>query len=150
MSKIQFDKYFQGEWKYHNIQGVGIKLSGIPTDQEKFISILQGESCNPLATRRILSQILDKGFYLTTCVSTLNFNRIGDTLKLIGVNMEIIPPIPDPTLGEEDRIALALYKGEDINSFKFSSEEQKTEVLNRLDIFNKQIEKLPYTLGAYE
>lgn len=150
MNKIKFDKYFQGEWPYETHAGVGIKLSGIPNNQEKFISILQSESCNPLATRRILAQIIEKGFYLTTCVSTLNFNYIGDCLKEINVKMEIIPPIENPTDGSVDMNALQIFKGKSIDTIYFKNEQEKKETLDRLAIFNKHLEEMSNDLGAYK
>lgn len=147
---IRFTKYFKGQWNYPYEMGVGLKLSNTPIDKEKFIDDLQGESCNPLATRRILEQLIEKGYYLTTCASSLDFDRIGDNLKRNGVDMEIIPPIKNPTDGSVDAKALCIYWGEDIDSISFIDEKEKEEVVSRLKIFRKQMEELPYTLGPYK
>ncbi len=90
--KLKFGKLFTEEWVYPLVDGVGIRLTGKPNDIDMFIEILQNESCNPIATRRILNDLLEFGFRETTVMSHLNFIFISQELEKIGVQLSIIAP----------------------------------------------------------
>src|ERR1700693_6222785 len=58
--KPNFNKYHDGPWPYRSEQGVGLELSGSPTDSHLFLDTTQGFGCNPVAAHRILN-ILRRG-----------------------------------------------------------------------------------------
>jgi hypothetical protein len=147
-----FNKYFFEQWSYDSGAGVGLKLIGFPTDINKFIELLHGESCNPVATRRILKELEEKGIKYTTLMSHLNFNYIGDQLKEIGVKMEIVPPISADKLQnlELDNLAFDLFKNNQKIDFIQLGEDDKKEIKNRLDIFKKSVEKHYCNFGPYD
>lgn len=137
----KFNKYFSGQWDYEQFEGVGIKLKGFPVDIKKFIELLHNESCNPVATHRILKELKDNNVKYTTLRSHLNFNYIGDELKDIGVTMEIIPPyrLDKINTTELDNLAFDLFMNKQKFEFIQLNEEDKREIKNRLEIFKESI-----------
>lgn len=73
--------------------GVGLKLTGYPTDVERFKWILAKEGCHPDAADRILKRIENAGFDNLTVMNRLPFNWIKENLAQIGVIMDFIPPV---------------------------------------------------------
>lgn len=148
----KFNKYFSGIWDYDSSKGVGLKLTGFPTSIDKFIELLHGESCNPVATRRILQELKEKNIKYTTLMSHLDFNFIGDTLKEIGVTMEIVSPISlDKVQNQElDYLAFDLFNGKQKFEFIQLGEEDKQEIKARLEIFTKSIEEYKFNFGPYD
>mgnify|MGYP003585821427 FL=1 len=102
---LKAGKYYKEKWTYDSSLGVGLHFIGKPTNVDDFIEILQLFSCNPLATRRILSDLLEFGERKTTVMSSLNFEVIGDSLADLGITMKIIPPPQKVFSSEIDLIA---------------------------------------------
>jgi hypothetical protein len=148
----EFNKYFNGEWNYNQSEGVGLKLTGYPTDINKFIDLLHGESCNPVATRRILKELNENKVKYTTLRSSLNFNYIGDHLKNIGVIMEIIPPAPLDKIqnAELDYLAFDLFQNKQQMQFIQLGEKDKKEIEARLTLFKKSLEEHQSDFGAFD
>jgi len=76
-----------------HISGVGLKLTGYPTDTEEFKWVLAKEGCHPDAADRILKRISEVGFDNLTVMNRLNFDWIQGKLGSIGVVMTYIEPI---------------------------------------------------------
>lgn len=148
----EFNSYFSGAWDYDSSEGVGLKLTGFPMDLNKFIDLLHGESCNPVATRRILKELKEKNVKYTTLMSHLNFNFIGDTLKEIGVKMEIVPPISlDKVQNQElDYLAFDLFNEKQKFEFIQFGENDKAEIKSRLEIFTRSMEEYNFNFGPYD
>ena|SRR5579875_3097280 len=148
----EFNKYFKGEWNYSESEGVGIKLTGYPTDIDKFIELLHGESCNPVATRRILNELDEKNIKYTTLRSSLNFNYIGGYLKEIGVSMEIVSPAPSDKIqnSDLDDLVFDLFKNKQQIQFIQLNDNDKKEIKNRLDIFMKSVNEHQSDFGPYD
>jgi hypothetical protein len=91
-------------------------MSGYPQDEDKFRSFMYDMSCNPIAVERILTELREAGFKLTTVRPTLDFVLIGGELDLMGVKMEIVYPVaPDKVnKGELDHAALCLKLGQSL------------------------------------
>jgi hypothetical protein len=148
----RFNKYFSGEWNYDSGLGVGLKLIGYPNDLNKFIDLLHGESCNPVATRRILEELKENNVKYTTLMSHLNFDYIGDELKSLGVTMEVIPPAPSDKIQNQelDHLALAIFNGEQQFLYIQMNEKDKADIKNRLEIFRKSFENHNHDFGPYD
>lgn len=150
MFRPNFDDYFKEEWSYESVQGVGIKLSGYPNDITMFIDLLQGESCNPVATRRILEELKQNGIKYTTLMSHLNFNRIGKELHNLGVTMEVVAPISIKKINNIDLDSAALYLFQnDKYNIDFNDENQK-EVKKRYEEFQQSMNEIPHHFGPYD
>jgi len=148
----EFNKYFKDKWDYSISAGVGLKLIGFPNDLDRFIELLHGESCNPVATRRIINELKEKNEKYTTLMAHLNFNYIGDTLKDLGVKMEIVPPISADKLQnlELDNIAFDIFKNKQKINFVQMDDLDKQEIMNRVDLFQKSIEEHYSNFGPYD
>lgn len=148
----RFNKYFSGDWEHDSSSGVGLKFTGYPNDLDKFMELLHGESCHPVATRRILEELKEKNVKYTTLMSHLNFNFIGDELKKMGVSMEVVPPAPSEKLQNQqlDHLAFAIFNGkQDFPNIHISNED-KQEVEKRLDVFKKSYESHMTDFGPYD
>lgn len=152
-TKPQFENYYTGSWPYEQSRGVGLRLSGYPTDIEKFFDLLHQQSCNPIATRRILDELKEKGEKYTTLMYRLNFNYIGDKLAQIGVKMEIVQPAPIKQLQNEmiDNAALALVRDTDapLHHYELTPEEIN-EVKSRYSAFQKSLNWFNHHFGPYD
>lgn len=91
--------------------GVGLRLTGYPTDETSFLSLLYTEGCNPVAAHRILKELREKGEKLTTVQASFNFERLGSDLERHCVRMEVIPPVETPNNGLVDAAALQVCVG---------------------------------------
>ena len=148
----KFDKYFDEEWIYNSSEGVGMKLSGYPNDITAFIDLLHKESCNPVATRRILDTLKNEGVKFTTLRSHLNFDNIGDALALLGVAMTIVPPQSWDKLQNQDidYLAFKLSVPNKTFNFKFNlNPEEELEAHSRAKLFKNSFEENPSTFGNY-
>lgn len=147
MAFPRFATLHQGPWPYPPQDGVGMKLEGVPSDPHAFIDVLQGYSCNPAATRRILA-ILQRGEAKYTTVSaTLDFDGIGASLANLGVTLSIVPPaVPDdPT---PDHLVLRLTNGEAVDLTQLPPEVARV-VEERWALMQESLRALPHDLGAY-
>lgn len=93
---MKFGRFWSGEWPWCQSLGVGLRLTGCPQDEEKFLQFLYAESCNPVAALRILKELKENGEKLTTVQSAFNFARLGDEFAGLGVKMEVVPPYEKP------------------------------------------------------
>lgn len=89
----QFNTLWSGDWPYDYDLGVGIELTGIPTNQEGFLQELEGRGCHISAGRRVLERLLASGITRTTISPTANFNAIALELIEFGVTVKIVPPL---------------------------------------------------------
>lgn len=110
----KFDDLWPGPWDHDVSAGVGLRFAGYPTDEAKFIEILQSESCNPVASRRILIELAAKGEKFTTVMAHLPFNRLAREFKELGVTIEVIEPIQIQDACTVDSIALSIAVGASI------------------------------------
>lgn len=92
MIKIKAGKYWPGLWPHSSGEGVGLCLTGVPTNESRFIEILQNESCNPVATHITLRALKDDGIKLTTVTPGFNFERLIEDLATVGVTCNLVPP----------------------------------------------------------
>lgn len=99
-------------------------MSGRPTDPHQFIELLQGHSCNPIATRRILEELEAGKTKLTTVSDFLPFNDIGDKLAALGVTLQIVPPFHRAPDQRYDHAAFDLITGAEHALDEFSAEER--------------------------
>ena len=136
---FKFGSYYQGEWPYQPNDGVGLDFHGVPTDDNEFLYILTGASCNEIAALRILDALKLNEHKQVTVMAGLFFDDIGDSLKNIGVQMKIIPPFiyKNPHHIEDnlkiDFAALAEIKGDKANDYVMNlTDEQKQEVQRRV------------------
>ena len=143
---LKFGAYYQKEWTYDLKEGVGLDFYGCPTNDNEFIEILKGASCNEIAARRILDSLKLNEHKQVTVMSGLYFDDIGDELKAIGVQMKIIPPFiyKNPNHIEDnlkiDFAALAEIKCEKANNYVMDlTNEQKEEVKKRVIQTNKSL-----------
>jgi len=83
--------------------GIGIKLSGYPTNEKKFTWILAQEGCHPNATQRILDRMKPIGYDLLTVMDRLNFYWLISQLKGIEVTLTIIKPSEHYILKDEGK-----------------------------------------------
>lgn len=90
---LKFDEIYTGEWNFKSHDGVGVHFIGKPTDEIEFVQLLQRESCNPIISHLICDDLIKFGERKTTTRSHLDFNYINKCLNLIGVRIEIIPPV---------------------------------------------------------
>lgn len=147
MCRIKFDRYFSGSWPYDPQDGVGVGLSGAPTDEHRFIDILQDVSCSPIATRRILDQLRAGETKRTTISSTLDFNTIGDQLAAVGVHLTIIPPA-EAANQTYDIAALMVLKGKP-DALKGLSDEELGKVQDILTQTRASMHRIEHDFGGY-
>lgn len=148
-----FDQYFQGEWPYQSYEGVGLKFTGYPMDIEAFFDLLHQQSCNPVATRRILDELKNNGIKYTTLMAHLNFNYIGDMLEKIGVKMDIVPPAPLDKIQNSaiDRAARDLFENSQTHLDNFDLKEEEKEVAKQRALeFKKSVEWYSHHFGPYD
>lgn len=148
-----FNEYFKEEWPYKSYEGVGLKLTGYPTNIEAFFDLLHQQSCNPVATRRILDELKNNGVKYTTLMSHLNFNYIGDKLAELGVKMEIVPPAPLDKIQNNavDRAARALCEDSQANLDSFDLKDIEKEVAKQRALeFKKSIDWYSHHFGPYD
>jgi hypothetical protein len=144
----RFGKYYTKTWDYPSEMGVGIELTGIPHDIDAFIHLLHCESCNPVATRRILDDLLRDGSRKTTVMSSLPFDYLGDELAALGVTMTIIEPL-EPAWGIViDSTAWAMSQGHEVSLDNFS-EREKEEILKRVEHATESFSQLSHDFGPY-
>ena len=106
-----FNDLWGGPWEHEPSAGVGLRFSGYPSDEAKFIGVLQSESCNPVACRRILLELRTKGEKFTTVMSFLPFNNLAREFKALGVNLEVVEPVEIPDTCSMDAVALSIAVG---------------------------------------
>lgn len=162
MKKPKFDRYFDGLWRYHPSSGVGLRFVGKPTDPDAFIELLQGESCNPIATRRILDSLMKDGERSTTVMAHLHFNYIGDELAKLGVTMHIVDPrahnqgITPALRGDIDHKALSLFHGDKVvmdkmnNLIKAHIKREKAFITKQVHEANATTSFGPYSRNRQE
>ncbi|WP_434716233.1 hypothetical protein [Paraburkholderia sp. A3RO-2L] len=144
----RINRYYDGsDWPYE-CGGVGISLEGAPTDVGAFLDLLHAESCNPPAARRILADLEAGLVKRTTLMSSLDFNRIGDSLAALGVRMRVIPPIVPAVPIAVDAEVLSRYVGQQPRPME--SEEQEQLVASRLSQFDESIAARPHDFGPFE
>ena len=148
-----FNEYFKEEWPYKDYEGVGLKLTGYPANIEAFFDLLHQQSCNPVATRRILDELKNNGVKYTTLMAQLNFNYIGDKLADLGVKMEIVPPAPLAKIQNTaiDRAARDLYENPQANLDSFDLKDEEKEVAKQRALeFKKSISWYSHHFGPYD
>jgi len=152
--KLKFGDYYQDDWNYDELMGVGLSFQGVPSDYKKFLDILMGVSCNPISARRILD-ILEKGeTKFVTVMALLNFHEIGDALKEIGVTMKITPPFnyahPDD-INNNSQVDLAVFHTISGKESNIKLDERfKNLYEERLLNTQKSIQEKPHNFGPYE
>lgn len=153
--KIKFDKYYNGEWKYDLSLGVGLSFSGVPNDYKIFLDIMQGASCNPVSARRILNVLESGEVKYVTVMSRLDFNQIGDELKMVGVEMQITSPynykdsneILNNSMVDEEVLSLLLNNK---SIYKDLEGDLKLLSKERLLEFKESVKNRPHNFGLYE
>jgi hypothetical protein len=144
----RINRYYDGtDWPYE-CGGVGISLEGAPTDVGAFLDLLHRESCSPPAARRILADLEARLVKRTTLMSSLDFNRIGDSLAALGVRMRVIPPITPPVPIMVDAEVLSRHVGAPPRAME--SEELEHLVASRLAQFDESVAARPHDFGPYE
>jgi hypothetical protein len=148
----KFNKYFKNDWIYNPEDGVGLKITGYPTNISAFIELLHGESCNPIATRRILEELKEKNVKYTTLMSHLNFDYIGDELHKIGVKIEVIPPAPSDKIQNQelDHLAFAIFNNQQKLENVQMNKTDKDEIMKRMEVFKKSYENHKQDFGPYD
>ena len=148
----RFNKYYNGEWPYSPRDGVGLKLTGYPTDIDQFLEILHGEICNPVAARRILDALEKDNIKYTTLMYHINFNYVGDMLKELNVKMEIVPPAPSEKLNNQeiDFVVLDIALGGKRPSASQFKPDELPQVDDRLAAFKRSIAQHEHDFGPYD
>jgi hypothetical protein len=147
-SYLLYTKYHRDPWPYPKTAGVGLALSGRPTDPCVFIDILRGASCPLVATRRVLADLEAGNTRFTTVTAAVHFDWVGDELAKIGVTMQIVPPRANPDITRYDDAALGLLKGEPDGLEGFSDEEKALIQSSHRDTL-ASIARLPHDAQAY-
>ena len=143
-----YTKYHRDPWPYPKNAGVGLALSGRPTDPCVFIDILRGASCPLVATRRVLADLEAGNTRFTTVTAAVHFDWVGDELAKIGVTMQIVPPRANPNITRYDDAALGLLKGEPDALEGFTDEEKALIQRSHRDTL-ASIARLPHDAQAY-
>ena len=150
---LKAGKYYNEKWTYDSSLGVGLHFIGKPTNVDYFIEILQLFSCNPLATRRILSDLLEFGERKTTVMSSLNFEVIGDSLADLGITMKIIPPPEKVFSSDIDQIAFEIVNKDkqlsDFHSVENFSKDEINLINERVNIGKKHFISLGKSFGPF-
>jgi hypothetical protein len=141
-------KYHRGPWPHSKDAGVGLALSGRPTDPHVFIDILIGASCPLVATRRILTDLEAGNTRFTTVASVVHFDWVGDELAKIGVTMQIVTPRPNPNTTRYDDAVLGLLQGTPDALEGFADEEKALIKKSHRDTL-ASIARLPHGAQAY-
>lgn len=144
---IQFERYHVGPWPYLWEEGVGLALSGKPSDAHQFLEIMQREGCSPVATRRILTELDAGRTKFTTVRSHLDFNGIGDALAVIGVTLSVVPPA-EPQDPQYDHSAMMLVLGNKVDLSRYTAEERGL-VINRVQQTQASMARLPHGFGKF-
>lgn len=86
------------DWEYPTELGIGVSMTGVPTDPKALVLILEDFGCGPPAAHRILNLLLDGGTKLTTVTWSIDVRKVAERLSAIGVNVTIVAP--DPQAGQ--------------------------------------------------
>jgi len=113
---VKLGRFWPNPWPYPHELGVGLRLTGYPTCEEHFLQFLYAQSCNPIAARRILKGLKEKGEKLTTVQSSFNFELLGNEFQQLGVKMQIIPPVEQPNNTDIDCAALFMCARGDVET----------------------------------
>lgn len=149
MSKyFRFGKYYTEHWPYQANEGVGLELVGFPTKPTEFFDIMHDENCNPVAARRILTELKEHGIKYTTVRASLNFEEIGDRLSEIGVSIKILPPSKKFSDGIVDLAVLHSFQNRP-RQFADLNENEKNLLNKRLVDFKKSLNEIPHDFGKY-
>jgi hypothetical protein len=81
-------------WEHPTEIGIGLSMTGAPTDPKALVLILEHFGCGPPAAHRILNLLLDGGTKVTTVTWSINVQKVAERLSAIGVNMTIVAPDP--------------------------------------------------------
>lgn len=113
---FHFGKFWTTPWPYQETSaGVGIKMTGYPTNPEEFTQILQTHSCNPIAVKRILKALKEDGVKLSTISYSIPLGIVGEAIEKLGVTLEIIAPCDekiDTTVEDTKALIEAIKSGE--------------------------------------
>lgn len=148
MFRPNFDRYFTGDWNFYAYEGVGLLLTGAPTDEIEFIDLLHSFGCPPTATRRILEDLIANKSRPTTVRSHLDFNELGDGFAEIGVTMQIVAPIDEPANTAYDMAAFRLLKGNQ-NALIGLTDAEAAHVRALHAVAAASLERLPHNFGLF-
>ncbi len=81
-------------WEHPTELGIGLSMTGVPTDPKALVLILEDFGCGPPAAHRILNLLLDGGTKVTTVTWSINVQKVAERLSAIGVNVTIAAPDP--------------------------------------------------------
>ena len=143
----RFGAFFTGPWPYESSAGVGLALSGVPTDAVAFIELMQDLSCNPPAARRILDELQAGGCKRTTVMPGLDFEYLGTALAALGVRLDIIEPA-EPAKQALDEEVFARVRGQADRNEGFTPDEL-AEIERRVSAMRRSLEALPVGFGPY-
>ena len=116
---------------------------------------MQGASCNPVSARRILNVLESGEVKYVTVMSRLDFNQIGDELKMVGVEMQITSPynykdsneILNNSMVDEEVLSLLLNNK---SIYKDLEGDLKLLSKERLLEFKESVKNRPHNFGLYE
>lgn len=140
-----FGRYWTKPWPHHRSDGVGLHFVGRPSDPTRFLDVLMYESCNPVAARRILGDLLRDGERKVTVMGHLPFERIGDAVALLDVTMHIVEPISEINDQHVDQAVMMLLRRE-----RDENEEVRPEVRSALAEMQASLEAFPGDFAPYE
>ena len=145
----KFGPYFKGSWDHPEYHGVGLALTGYPTDPVAFIELLQAMSCSPTATRRILDSLEAGETKYTTVLAQLDFIQLGDKLAGWGVGLGIVAPSLTIANMAIDSVATSILAGR-TPCFAGLTPEEVAQVHAHVSQARASMVRIPVGLGAYE
>jgi len=122
---MKLGRFWKDPWPFPQEMGVGLRLTGYPSNEKEFLGFLHQESCNPIAAIRILKELKERGEKLTTVRANFNFARLGDEFERLGVKMEVIPPVEKINDTVLDLAALDIVLGRAVDLSHFTEAEAR-------------------------
>lgn len=90
--KINLGELYEGEWPHPFEMGIGLEFSGNPSNHNEFIQVLAEFSCNAVAAKRILLDMMVEGQRKVTVMPYIDFPLVVKKLNDLGVDVKIIEP----------------------------------------------------------
>ncbi len=143
----RFGRFHTGPWPHDCSAGVGLAMSGAPTDSAAFVLLMQDYSCNPPAARRILAELCAGLTKRTTVMAGLDFERLGEALAALGVALAIIEPA-EPADQRLDAAVFERIRGRPLDESEMT-EAQRAEVTRREALMRESLAALPVGYGPF-
>lgn len=87
-----FGDLYTEHWPHPDDEGVGIRMTGKPSERSAFIRVLAHHYCPLNLAHKHAEKIFAEGVVMTTVLANVDFPALERDLKTVGISLAIIPP----------------------------------------------------------